>query len=214
MDDQPDPWLDEMTDELSALVKPELAPGERLLWASRADRPSPSAGESSRALGLRWSLILGAFGVICFFWAASLDSRRFEGIQSALVIAGIIAGLISSCVLLATLAGATSRARERRRLAGRLYALTDSRAMIWEPMPNSAAVTIHTFSRGTIEAQHLRRVQFPDGSGDVLFRNEYNHPPGFLGVGDVRRVEDLIRRFLMEPATESRPEPEPSHFDL
>ena len=119
--------------------------------------------------------------------------------------------LLAPVLLLGSLFGAISGMNRRRRVAGRLYALTDSRAIIWEPLPKTDAVTVHTFPKGTIRGEHVRRLQFPDGSGDILFRNAYEVPKGFFGVADVRRVEELIRRFLLAP--EPSPNPEPSYTE-
>ena len=70
--------------------------------------------------------------------------------------------------------------------------------MIWVPIGRSVAMKVHTFTRGSIKGQELHRVQYPDGSGDLFFRNEFLQPAGYLDVAEVRRVEDLVRRFLID----------------
>lgn len=192
---------------LLELIKPELKPGERLLWASRSDRPSPTEVGRAKPSGWMAGLALGVVGLA--FFAFGVAVSRFTRSQASDFFAaiGIALGLFSAVILSCTTVGAVWRTWARSRSSVRMYALTDARALIWDPMPRSSAVVVHTFPKGTIRAENLRRLQFPDGSGDVLFRNLYESPSGFFGVADVRRVEDLIRQFLIEP--EKRPAPEP-----
>ena len=98
-----------------------------------------------------------------------------------------------------------TKGNERRKLAGQVYALTDRRAVIWVPAERSA-VAVHTFQRGAIDGKALHRVQYPDGSGDVLFQGHYYAGvAGFLGIAEVRRVEELVRRFLVDPNRKADP---------
>jgi len=202
-----DPWFDESSEPLQALIKPELKPGERLLWASRPDHPSPTEARMAPPSGLAWGLGIGGFAAASFVVFVLIARVAHEGLVTFAIVSCLVAGLMSITTLLGTLAGSGRRRAERRRLAGRLYAITDSRAMIWNPLPGSTAVTVHTFSKGTIRGENLRRLQYPDGSGDVLFQNNSLAPAGFFGIADVRHVEDLIREFLVEPAPLLAPEP-------
>ena len=207
MRDHPDPWHDEASEPLHALIKPELKPGERLLWASRPDHPSPTEARMAPPSGLAWGLGLGGYASASFVVFVLISRVAHEGLVTFVIVSCLIAGLFSALILLGTLAGSGRRRAERRRLARRLYAITDARAMIWNPLPGSTAVTVHTFSRGTIRGEDLRRLQYPDGSGDVLFQNAYQAPAGFLGIADVRHVENLIREYLVDPAPLPAPEP-------
>jgi hypothetical protein len=120
-----------------------------------------------------------------------------EGIGGPLFVFGLISGIIAFFFVIGFLHGIFSRRVERWKIVGQVYALTDRRAVIWVPQAKSA-ISVNTFQRGTIRGTDLRRVQYPDGSGDVSFRN-YPEPTGFLGIAEVRRVEELVRRFLVVP---------------
>ncbi len=211
MDDHTDPWHDESSEELEAFIKPELNPGERLLWASRVVRPSGKDGPRPFASGLTWTVGLGLVSVACLVLLPPAVVLRMEAADALLLLVGIVAGIFSFFVALGTIAGVVSRRAARRASANRVYALTDRRAILWDPVAKSTAVTVHTLTRGTLKREHVRRVQYPDGSGDVLLRGKYEHPAGFLGVAEVRRVEELVRRYLIDPVADvdSRIEPSP-----
>jgi hypothetical protein len=115
--------------------------------------------------------------------------------------------IISSLVIAIWLLVVLSRRRGRHLLAREVYALTDRRAIIWLPK-QASAVAVHTFQPGTIRAEELHRVERRDGSGDVVFRRHFI-PTGFREVANVRRVEELVRRFLVIPGQGPEPTFEP-----
>ena len=66
------------------------------------------------------------------------------------------------------------------------------------PEIGTEAVEIHSVPKGTVD--HVRRVEYLDGSGHVIFsgeESEWNFNE-FEWVDDVRRVEELVRRTLVE----------------
>ncbi len=71
------------------------------------------------------------------------------------------------------------------------------------------------FSFGASDLQAMKVVENPDGSGDLIFREQpsgtkFNGKPvpkfvGFLGVNNVRDLEVMVRRTLGERAAHSAP---------
>lgn len=197
---------DGLPDDLRALVKSELRPGERLLWAARAVRPpSDTPGFQGNGTGLAWfvgsagvalgslAYILGAFGPPSEVAVILIKLLAF---MSGVVASGIAIGLATM------LAG---RASARRRAALVAYALTDARAILWRPRHGTQAVEIYTFPARSLASIH--RAEFPDGSGDVIFGDDSPDwiTQGFLGVAEVRRVEALAREHLLDPSPARRP---------
>jgi hypothetical protein len=210
MDDLSPPEPVDLPEDLIHLVKPELQPGERLLWASRAGAPSMEVWPSKVAW--IWFFGLASVAVSCLA-SMPAGANRLEGPGSGLAVVGLFAGLIAFIMLIYFAGNFSSKRSERSKLAGQFYALTDRRAVIWMPTGRSAAVSVHTYQRGTIKGEALHRVQYPDGSGDVLFQGSYfGNPSGFFGIADVRRVEELVRRFLVDPNRKADPESDEAEY--
>ena len=190
MDDWSPPEPDDLPEDLIHLVKPELQPGERLLWASRAGVTSLSPAYRPSWGALTWFFGFAAVGVGCLAALPAAANARLEGPGAALLFIGLVSGVITYFFIVGFLGGFFSKRSERRKLEGQVYALSGRRAVIGMPAERSA-VTVHTFQRGTIKGENLHRVQYPDGSGDVLFYGRYYggaSASGFLGIAEVRRV--------------------------
>ena len=189
----------EIAEDILGLVKPDLHPGERLLWASR---PGPRFGDRRRGstrAKVVWSVALVFLTVACVYVVrSSTDSPLVSSITGLAGITGFVSAVAAFFVAGNLVVDMVNRIGGRQELAGHVYALTDRRAMIWVPVPRSDAVKVHTFPRGSIKGDDLHRVQYPDGSGDLLFRAQYHDPAGYFDVAEVRRVEDLVRRFLID----------------
>lgn len=79
-----------------------------------------------------------------------------------------------------------------------MYVLSDKRAIIFE-----GGWKTNIRSLGPDQLQDLSRKQRANGSGDIVFKKEisYNHQGnnmpvkeiGFLGIDDVKEIEDKIR---------------------
>jgi hypothetical protein len=178
MDDSPaEP--EEVPEEVLLLVKPELQPGERLLWASRAGAASPSTAYSPALASWIWFFVFASTSVGCLTaipWAAGPQPA---GKGDPLVILGLVTGTCALLLVIAFLQRIFSQRSERRKLVGQVYALTDRRAMIWVPGVKST-VAVHTFQRGTIRGEDLHRIQYPNGSGDFSFRASHRLPRASL----------------------------------
>jgi hypothetical protein len=208
MDDRSPPEPDDLPEELIHLVKPELQPGERLLWASRAGVGSPSNAYRPTWGALTWFFGFAAVSIGCIVALPPMVNNNRDGPGAALAVIALVSGVVAFFFIVGFVGGFFSKRARRRKLEGQVYALTDRRAVIWEPLARSA-VSVHTYQRGTIKGEALRRIQYPDGSGDVLLQgHDFEGAPGFFGVTDVRRVEELVRRFLVDPNRKADPDEE------
>jgi hypothetical protein len=189
----------DLPEDLIHLVKPELQPGERLLWAAAARPRPPFLGKrpwsasfvAMACLILSIGLFLGLIGPTRHLLLFAESFVNLVVVISAVV--GLVAGIIAIAIWI-------NRQSCRGRPSTNTYALTDRRAILWVPRQFLGAMEVHTVARGTVKAIH--RLEYPDGSGDVKFDypgEEYYGPGGLHGVADVRLVEDLARRTLIDP---------------
>ncbi len=94
-----------------------------------------------------------------------------------------------------------------RRIRRIIYALTDRRALIWEPGWFRDRYTVRSYAREGLG--RMVRVDRADGSGDLVFEEYYTrstdsdgtssttrHQRGFMGIDGVREVEELVRLTL------------------
>ena len=171
------------------LAQREMRPGEKLVWAGR---PRPGAVA-------RGSLLASAFGIpflaFALFWTFLASGAAkgggfgfffpFFGLPFIIVGMGIVGTPLWAAV----------RARST------IYAITDQRIVIMR-----TGGTREVQSYGPEDLDSLDRRERPDGSGDIIFRNENlmrrgrngtyvsNNKIGFFGIPDVRQVEQSIRR--------------------
>jgi hypothetical protein len=190
---------DGMDTDLRAILKGELEPGERLLWAARSE-PSPA----SIGAGYFWWGGIALFLLVLGIWAINYawQARRFAENSGF----GIGLGLVGVACFIGMVSIANWRTRKRafRRKANFLYAVTDRRAIAWTPEPKGDAIRIRTLEGGQIH--NLERVQRPDGSGDLFFSTGSREVPledfawnpfGFTDIHGVRRVEQIVRNNLV-----------------
>jgi hypothetical protein len=181
-----DPTLSaQMGDRVAA----ELAGDERLLWIGQ---PRPD-------LATRPALFLVPFGVV--FAAFAVVWMVGAGLMSA--------GIMTPCglpFLAIGIALVASPAWLRSRARNTLYALTDRRAIIWEP-GWFGSLTVRNYTAAGLG--RMSRTERSDGSGDLVFEeittiNSSSNSTttqitrrGFLCIDKVREVEDLVRRTLL-----------------
>ena len=204
MDDLSPHEPDALPEDLIQFVKPELQPGERLLWASRADQAGGRLRRDGHAVAGTWAFGLISAGFASLFLSIRPDPliRRAE---ATLITFAIIFLMIGSLIGIFTIGGLVSTKRDRRLRARRIYAVTDRRAILWTPVAGSDAVTVHAYPRGSIKPGQVERTQFPDGSGTLALQGGYSAHGNFEGIADVRRVEELVRRFLIAPDPDPAP---------
>ena len=200
----PRPELDDLADHLLAQLKPELEPGERLVWASEPGRSPvgqpPSAGKA---------LVLTALGfvglgiaLVGVRWLVGPQGDRVAELAAvSFVLAFLTVGLLVVGGLLQMIKALCFPGDRRRPL----YGLTDRRAIFLTPVAGTKAVQVQSIPRGSIRPESIRRVQRPDGSGDLLFLPDLARPNGFHGVANVRAVDLLLRRHSLSPETHEEP---------
>ncbi len=197
----PDPFEPrsiEIPEAISSRVKPELAPGERLVWAvesHRRDVPS----DRGLGCGVLVMAVAVALSGLCGMAASGMFSRRFPQTEEFLSVVAGASAFVAVVVFVMVLLGLRDRSANRAAQRPSVYALTDRRAIVWKPRPDGPGVGVFSFPRGTIRS--VDRVENPDGSGDVLFGPHdfgSHRPTGFTDVAEVRRVEALARRLLLD----------------
>jgi len=174
----------------------QLDNGERLLWSGV---PSPG-GLAVSALPLTFMGIL--FSGFAAFWIASAASMTSG--SSGDGFPGAIFPLFGVPFLLIGLGMLSAPLWAYRSAKNTIYAVTDGRVMVI-----TAARTIGVRSFTPDDIGDIVRVEGPDGSGTLKFgtaatltgRNESRLSMGvFVGIPEVRRVEQLIRENLLQRA--------------
>ena len=193
---------------LRARIEAELAPGERLLWAAQPDPKRPRGARRSRASTWVWAMGWTALALICLpgsLVASSHLGTRYEALGVLGVVLGAPAAVAAFLVFVHLVADRTKNGPIEARLLGELYALTDRRALIWQPVENARAVSLHQYPRGDVLPKDIERIEYPDGSGDLRFGGHFQ-AIGFLGVAEVRRVDSLFRQTLVAPPSVAPPQ--------
>ena len=179
--------------QMEQTINGQLDPGEGLLWSG-----SPGAGRMALS-----ALPAAVFGIpftgFAMFWmgmAYSMTSKQ-GGAVTLFPLFGIPFLLIGLGMLTAPLWAWL--------MAGRtLYAVTNKRAII---ISGVLATAVQSYPHS--EINDLTRVERPGGAGDLIFATRLvttrrggtrRQPIGFLGIPDVRSVEQLIRGRLAEAA--------------
>lgn len=194
---EPEPGIVDIPDDLLARVKPELRPGERLVWAGRPVRVPPlSRGSLTWAFGCLG--VLYSLGIVLLLISVGTFGLLFEPID---LFSGF-GTLFSLLAVIATIGwsiGGISDLADRRRVGREFYALSDQRALIWTPGETPQATQFFSHDRGHFD--RINREERPDGSGSLTFSNSRNRfnpgPKQFREVADVKRVEALARQFVI-----------------
>jgi hypothetical protein len=179
-----------MDQALRTRVEMELQPGERIVWM---DQPIP--GRMARG---SWALVV--FGIPWTAFAVFWTAMAAKGVSSEKG-AGpfILFPLFGVPFILIGLGMLTSPYWARRRATRVAYVVTDRRAIIlqggWR-----GSMSIRSFEPAALT--DLNRTQHADGSGDLVFTHDfrrgskgrtYTTDVGFIGVRDVRSVEEHVR---------------------
>jgi hypothetical protein len=188
--------------ELESRVRAELRDGEQLLWVGQP-RPRWFSGEA---------LVLVLFGIpftaFAVFWTAMAlgigAGVRNNGPGLLFQVCFPLFGLPFIVVGLGLL---STPYWQRRRALRTCYALTDRRAIIWEA-GNFGSVTVRSYEPDALKG--MERVEYADGSGDLVFeevrrvwsgsngrRRTSTERRGFLAVDNVRTIETLLRKALL-----------------
>lgn len=182
--------------ETTALIDAELRPGERIVWVGRPIPARFARGSGLTLLfGIPWvgmAIVWIVFAGLEFFGQSSGDQSAGDQVFKLLwFLGGLPFGLIGFGILYYPL----WKRRQARKTA---YVITDRRAILFENRWGDMAV--RSFEAGQLG--ELRRVQNPDGSGDLIFSRDWRTDSdgeqqstdiGFLAIAEVKSVEDMIR---------------------
>jgi hypothetical protein len=195
--------MEPLPEDLDNRVRSELRHGERLVWTGQ---PLPKrfmrASVPIVLFGIPWT----AFAV---FWMAGASGLLFGGGGAgprgdAFFICFPLFGVPFVLVGLGMLSSPFWMYRRAKRTC---YALTDQRAIVWVARwPRSTEVRSFKPS----DLGKMSRRDYADGSGDLIFEEflymtrdcdgdlqSQRTERGFLGIADVREVEELVRRTLL-----------------
>lgn len=174
----------ELSAELRRLVDNELDRDERLVWLAQPDPKAFTRGYWPIQL---FGIPFTAFSVFWITMAASMGGGLFA-------LFGLPFVLVGSGMLSAPYWG-------RRWARKSVYAITDKRAIVFKQEWNGMSIrSFRPEQLGSIE-----RRQHADGAGDLIFTREISSyggnnsgpritPIGFLGVANVKQVEDLVEQ--------------------
>lgn len=196
-----EPYSDPLfSPDLEARVQAELAPGEKVLWVGQPRvRRAMLAGLPIVLFGIPWT----AFAVFWVALALGMGANAKQG-------GGGFPGGLDFCFplfglpfIVVGLAMITSPYWIRRAAANTCYAVTDRRAILWEPRFRGMRVRSYMPEQLT----RISRTEYSDGSGDLVFEEllaDYRAPnrspygrAGFMGIEHVHDVENLIRKTLL-----------------
>ena len=177
-------------------INRQLDPGEGLLWSGA---PNPGRMALSALPVTVFGIPFTAFAVFWIWTAYSATSRSplpggpwilFPLFGTPFLLIGL--GMLTAPLLASLAAGRT------------LYAVTNKRALI---VSNLFSMTVKSYVHS--EIHDVQRVERTDGSGDLYFANRdvvtqrgglVRQRIGFIGIPDVKSVEQLIRSRLQQEA--------------
>ncbi len=203
--------METWSDELDQRIRSELQRDEHLVWAGQ---PRPGRFMKSTIpivlFGIPWT----AFSLFWIAMASGVMVGGFGGFGRLHDVAPGGFGVLFSCFplfgvpfVIVGLVMLSSPFWVYRRAQRTCYALTEQRAIIWTP-GWFGGVEVRSFSPSGL-GKMVRR-DYTDGSGDLIFEEvvsvtrdsdgalrSQGTERGFLGIENVREVEDLVRRTLL-----------------
>jgi hypothetical protein len=197
-----------LPDELDARVRSELDGGEQLLWVGQP-RPSRFARAAIPAVlfGIPWTAfaLLWTGMALSGLWGKG-GAPQMAGPPLALVFS-VCFPLWGVPFILIGLGMLSSPLWARRRAKRTCYALTDRRAILFEA---GAFRSVEVRSYRPADLTKIFRREKADGSGDLVFeeltqvrstshggRATSTQARGFMGIENVREIEELVRKALL-----------------
>ncbi|HKQ57467.1 MAG TPA: hypothetical protein VJY35_06335 [Candidatus Eisenbacteria bacterium] len=171
----------------------QMNPGERLLWSGC---PTPGAAALGALPATLFGIPFTAFALF-WIWGASQGIEKAPGPFKFFPLFGIPFLCVGLGMLLAPLWAWLGARRT-------VYAVTERRALI---ITGNGSRTVRSYSGQDIG--EITRVEAADGRGTVYFAQrswtnsrgfERSTRIGFIGIPEVRRVEQLIRDHLQPKA--------------
>ncbi len=193
--------MDPLPEELEIRLRAELRGGEQLVWSGQ-----PIPGRIMRS-----AIPIMLFGIpftgLAIFWLANASGFLFGGSGNGAGNGFVVFPLFGIPFLLVGLGMLTSPTWMRRRARGTCYALTNLRAIVWTP-GFFRGMEVRSYQAPDLD--RMTRRDFGDGSGDLIFEEFFTttrdcngftqsrrNERGFMGIEDVKNVEDQIRRTLL-----------------
>lgn len=176
--------------DISSIVYAELRTGECVTWIGQ---PIPSRF-ARRSIGI---VLFGIpWTAFALFWMAGASGFKMPDFSHGFGIFPLF-GLPFILMGFGMLSSPYWMRRKARRTA---YVITDQRAII---LAGGAfgSITIRSFEPDRLK--DIRRVQKPDGTGDLIFERTWasdgdggkqSTDHGFLAISDVRNIEGMITR--------------------
>jgi hypothetical protein len=197
--------MEPLPEALDNRVRSELRSGERLIWTGQ---PLPKRYLRSSVPIVLCGIPCTAFAV---FWMASASGLLFgeagpgpnglDAFFTCFPLFGVPLVLIGLAML-------SSPFWMYRRAKRTCYALTDQRAIVWAA-GRFGGTEVRSFKPSDLGK--MSRRDYADGSGDVIFEEfltvtrdsdgdlrSQGTERGFLSIADVREVEELVRRTLLQ----------------
>ena len=179
--------------KLETTLRDELRAGERLLWSGQ---PRPLRLARAKIPVAVFGLFFGGFAA---FWMAGASGFKIPDFNA--IGFETIFPLFGLPFLFAGLGMITGPIRAAKKAANTVYAITSKRALIIAPK-TFGGMEIRVFEPEMLE--DIRRVQFSDGKGDLIFSEEISRDAngnvkiGFLGIPEVREAERILRKMRDE----------------
>lgn len=175
----------------------ELRKGERLIWVGQATRLRlGAAGRTPAIMGVFFTAF-SIFWIAMAFFTSHKATNAPKGF-------GTFFPLFGLPFLFVGLGMLTSPVWMRRKARKGVYAITDQRAIVIQGSLFGDKVTVYSYRPEQLG--NIRRVQYADGSGDLILEEAFNgwyqnDKPmtkmiGFLGVERVQEVEMTLRDAL------------------
>ncbi len=198
--------------ELDQRVQSELSGGERLVYVGQ---PRPDLSRGSTLFLTIFGCCFGGFALI-FFGVGAAMTVGF-GVAGAAAAGNGVGGFAACgplvfCVFslpFLAIGGylASASIWMPRRIRRTIYALTDRRAVVFEPNWFAKGYTVRSYTRDGLGRMY--RVDRGNDAGDLVFEEFYTrgtdgqgfstatrNQRGFLAVDRVRDVEELVRLTL------------------
>jgi hypothetical protein len=184
--------------EFRPLVSPELRPDERVVWIGQ---PTP------------WRFVKRFIAVFFFgvfwsgflvFWADGFLETGIRGQDGWLGLAGWAA--FSIPFFLIGIGMLSTPYWSWRKAKRTVYVLTNERAILFDASW-WRAMTIRSFEPARLT--DLRRIQLPDGSGDLVFERTVTTDSegstkttdhGFLSIPNVKSIEEAVQQLVQRMA--------------
>ncbi|MDP4779650.1 MAG: hypothetical protein NWS16_05385 [Akkermansiaceae bacterium] len=183
--------------DISSLVDIELRGGERVTWTGQ---PLPSRF-ARRSIGI---VLFGIpWTAFALFWIAGASGFKMPDFSQGFGLFPLF-GVPFVLIGFGMLSSPIWMRRKARRTA---YVVTDQRAIVFAGGV-FGSTTIRSFKPEQLN--DIRRVQKPDGTGDLIFERTWasdgeggkqSTDHGFLAIANVREVEAMITRLTQQAGT-------------